>query len=681
MTGIQKLLNLGIEKNAPKISTKQTRLLNTYILTWLLFSFFLAVSDFYYVKNLESTIGHATAFSIMLLLLFFNSKGYYYITASLLIVQAYLNFLLFSLIISPGIFSEFFFLFLPCLSISLFNNKIIPWITLIVCTVTTYIILIYFNHYGGVFPPILIFVLFVSTFLVTNYLKVANQKNEAIIINEKKVIEQQAAELKALNEFKSHFFVNLSHEIRTPLTLLGGYLKRIDSNTKANKKYLPLVAKQGKRIQDIVDDIIDLSKLDTDEFHIQRKTINITQVITKVHREFSHLFEQKNITWNLDIPNLDISIKADFALIRRAITNLITNTLKFTSEGGEASIVITVKSNLMIEFIDNGIGIPEKDIELIFKRYYQSKNHITKSVGSGIGLSLTKAILNNHGYSIKANSIQNMKTVFAIKIPENQFTIATTDNDKESQKVNTLFLEKSLILIVDDHPEMLTYLNETLSEKYETIIAKNGKEALDILKNNLVDLVITDYMMPTMDGHEFKQKMIEKQLNIPTIVLTARRDMESKLNMMRIGVDSYLQKPFDEEELFLTIAYCLNNENKRKQFVENNAIKDTELDPDKDFIIQLRKVINKKMSDSNFSVVELAEDMLITERTLYRKTKALTGCSPKQIILECRMKRAKEIFENKDYKSKRQLAMDVGYKNTTYFNKLFTEYFKIENLD
>ena len=667
---------LAIANNENNTHPKQIKLLNSFAFIWLILSSVLIVIDFVISWEITNNIkGHILMWSSCWVILYVNRAGYFLIAANLLIFIGSVSFFLFAAIWTPNIFAEFNLMFIPCMAIALFERKIVPMISLFVCYSLYTIVFKYIVTYGEGFRWAEHFVLFFSFYVVTNYLKTINQKNEKLLEKEKQTIKKQAKELKELNEFKSHFFINISHEIRTPLTLLKGYINKLKIVSE-NKSYIKIIKNNTEQIQQIVDSIIDLSRLDASKLPLHKTKIDFNAFVTKLYTDFYPLFEEKNITFFLDKPQLNVYIDADRTLLKRAITNLLTNALKFTPVGGNVSVIITLKQNLNLAIIDNGIGISNRDLNLIFNRYFQSENHITKSKGSGIGLALTKSILKNHGYKISVKSTPHVTTNFCIEISNNDFITSPRDESRAiSKKVG--INEKPIVLIVDDHNQMLTYIETILENDFEILKADNGKKAYEIINKYSIKLLITDYMMPLIDGYELVSKLKKQNIIIPIIVLTARQDIESKVKMLHLGIDAYIYKPFNDQELLLTAKYCINNAKERNLFLKENpefkiANKTSSL-----FLKQLKEIVNDNIGNSNFSVLELADKLHLTERTLYRRTKAMTGCSPKEIILECRMRKARELYEEGNFKTHHELALAVGYKNTPYFIKKFKAYYSI----
>jgi len=269
--------------------------------------------------------------------------------------------------------------------------------------------------------------LFFLFYILTNYFKKQNNQIEKLlelerdkVIADKVVLEEQRNKLDQLNEFKSHFFVNFSHEIRTPLTLIQGNVSRINlkGSIAENQGKIENINNQVAQIQNIINNIIDLSKIDSNEFTITCSKVALRPFLEKHYSEFQALFQKKEIQFDLIMDLPDITVLMDEDLMSKSINNLLSNALKFTPKKGKVTIEVSLEKELIIKIKDTGIGIPEHDVNKVFERFFQSKNDITKSQGSGIGLSFTQSILEAHQFDISLSSIPNEATTFTITIPK-----------------------------------------------------------------------------------------------------------------------------------------------------------------------------------------------------------------------------------------------------------------------
>lgn len=703
-------------KNASESYEKQIKILNNSCIVWMyvvLFiitmNLFMDVVPVYFEKNIftlqyikwDIFLGHSAGEILMLTVYFLNRNEKFKIARILFMLFVFAHFNLFTLIINPGRYVEYFFCFFSGIALSLFRKNSLPFVFMIL----SYICFLCPYYFYIVYPQdsidrlmeIHTLCLFLAGFLLMAYFKKLNLQNENLlkierdkVIEDKNIIAQKESELRELNEFKTQFFINLSHEIRTPLTLIQGYVSRINFEeiSPENKNKIAVINSQTMHIQTIVDNILDLGKIDSNEFKINTGQVQLIPFLNKHYQEFKELFDKKQIQFglHLEIPSLEVQM--DESLIAKSINNLLANALKFTSEKGHVQIKAVYTTDLQICIEDNGIGIPEEDLTKVFDRFYQSKNDITKSQGNGIGLSFTKSILEKHQFSIDLKSEPSVATVFTIHIPGNFVSFSLNENRSEvspepkNTATEAVFVStttrtnKKRILLVEDHEEMQTYIQMVLHQ-FEVVQAFNGSEALEILENQTFDVIVTDYMMPVLDGESLVRELKNQNNKTPIIVLTARADQQGKLNMLRLGVDGYLNKPFVEEELLLLIQKSLD-------FAEViNAVSPT-LDKEEQqwldefsqkFNTNLNDYINANLTHFTFGVEELAAHFSMSKSTLNRKTKAVLGQTPQEIITEARLQKAKALLQENPYATKKEIAEAVGINNSGYlFNKLKTRF-------
>ncbi|MGY5352237.1 hybrid sensor histidine kinase/response regulator transcription factor [Wenyingzhuangia sp. IMCC45533] len=673
-----KFINIGVERNAT-ISFKNVQLLNTYLfIAWFLGTVIM-LKDFLVYQNVTPSIMGLSHLWVMYILAFvLNSKGYFTMAAYLFTFYLIFGFTLMATVFTPNTFVEFNLVVIPCMALSIFKKRGIPLLSLLLSFACFCVVFIYFVNYQhkGLFPEYSI--LFLSNFLIVHYFKKNNEKNETLILKEKLIIEEQAKDLEELNEFKSHFFVNLSHEMRTPLTLAKGYTHKI-KGTKKDQQYIHLLKNQTQQLHHIINNIMDLSKLDENKYHIITSEINFINLVKGVFTDFEPLFKEKKIAFELIKPENVIYTKIDKGLFKRALSNLLNNSLKFTSAKGKVTLKIEVSTKIVLKIIDNGIGIPASDISQVFNRFYQSKNSITQNMGSGIGLSIVKSIMDLHQFKIAVTSHPNQETCFSICIPtysyhKSNFVPAKANTHKNSISIN----EKPVVLVVDDHTEMRAYIKSTLTDTYRVLEAKSGQQALEQIAQHKVHALVTDFMMPIMNGFELVTVLREKKIQIPTIVLTAKQDNQSKIDMLRLGVDAYLYKPFEEEELILTLNNCLKNEEYRKTYVEEYNIELENTSKDVMFMNTIKETIQTHISDYDFTVVSLADSVYMTERTLHRKLKSISGCTAKEIIQNVKFQYAYDIYKTGNYTTVSDLSYSIGYRNPSYFANKFRDRFGIE---
>lgn len=327
---------------------------------------------------------------------------------------------------------------------------------------------------------------------------------------------------------------------------------------------------------------------------------------------------------------------------------------------------------------DSGIGIKEDDLDKVFQEFYQVDNKINSAGGSGIGLSFAKNIVELHGgeLEIESNLGHGTEVIFCLK--GGRRASQTTTNDlPEKQEIVKLPISKKhnaskpAILVVEDHTEMMEYLEVLLTPDYCIYKAVNGEEALSVVGSEKVDFIITDYMMPKMNGAEFIGELRHQGYETPVIVLTARTDIETKLDVLRMGIDDYLHKPFNSDELLIKI------ENRLKNYSEARAERDLDFKTRKtsEFIADVSAYIDENCEDLNFRIERICLHFGYSESSLFRKVKSETGLSPKGLIKEVRFLKARKMLEAKKVDSLKSLAFSVGLKNTSYFKRQYYERF------
>lgn len=703
------MISAGTLNTSSNVWNKKIRLLNIYCLAWghiVLVFYGLDIISNLIIENInQSTItfnffdpkaffAHLTIVTSLSVIFLLNKK-YHFKWARFLFMTLFLLINVFAtLIISPGSYLEYYFLLASPIAITLYLEKSTSYIVLVISFLLFltpyYFYVVYPAGYVDRLLPFEVICIFLVVVLIVNYFKQNNLNSENLlslerdkVLSDKVLLEKQKAELRELGEFKTHFYVNLSHEIRTPLTLIKGHSLQLnlnDSKEKTEEK-INIINSQVEQVEFIINNIMDISKIDNQDFHLDLTPLDVSAFFESHYVNFKNLFEAKSVLFSLENRTHDLFVRADDYLFSKSINNLLSNALKFTKSGDAVVLKIYLEGvNLKIEVIDTGIGIPEKDIERVFDRFFQSKNHITKSQGSGIGLSFTKSIIEAHHFTISVKSISNISTIFSIQIPQesiqklngSEHTKVLKIVDSTDEEVST----KLKVLLVEDHDEMRNYIISLLDE-YVVTEAENGEVALDILKTETFDVIITDYMMPVLDGKALVKAIKSQNLKTPIIVLTARTDSDAKLKMLRLGIDAYLNKPFMKEELLMHLKKAAQSFDVINKF--DSELKEEEKDNlnkfSQKFNQDLNEYIFENMHSSTFGIEAIAEHFNISKSTLVRKTKSLLGQVPKDIILEARFQKARLILEENPTESKKNISEAIGIKNTFYFFKKLEERF------
>lgn len=510
----------------------------------------------------------------------------------------------------------------------------------------------------------------------------------------KRRIEEEA------NKAKLQFFTNISHELRTPLTLIAdpvNYIIHDDNLNSQQRSMLQIVQRNVLVLTQLVSEILDFRKVQNGKMELRLSDFNLAESMKQWIKLFSVSAQKKHIAISMDAPDT-IMLRADQDKIERICYNLLSNALKYTSEGGE--ITLTAKEEngrVMISVADNGCGISSDELPYIFDRFYQAKN---AGRGTGIGLAIVKAFTELHHGEVSATSIEGKGSTFTIHIPVRQKGEVTNQpTEKIEQLVEPSSAEevpnqarhideliqpyqtdKPEVLIIDDNIDIRTYLRSVLSEKYNVSEAADGKAGLELARKIVPDIVLSDIMMPVMDGLAFCQQLkTDKAIShIPVILLTARSLDEQRAEGYEHGADAYLSKPFSLRLLFSRIDNLIQSRKKLSKLFsnsdENDAFEKLSNETDKTFAAQLRKIIQDNLSDNEFNVERIGDEIGLSRVQLYRKVKALTGYSPVEMLRKARLTRARHLLRTTE-KTVSEVAYAVGFSTPSYFSKCYKDEF------
>ncbi|MEP2023324.1 MAG: response regulator [Reichenbachiella sp.] len=697
MTLLQKVFQFGIGDDLPANEKKRVQLLNIICANWCLIIILFITLDFF-IHSKEELIkvvaSHLMQFSVLSFILFLQSKKKYKKARGLFILTFFMQCLLLCIYLAPGKYMEFWYLVLPLFALLFLQQPKYHYLALSIALVGFNSPLFLPDLYTTSNYPntAIISVLFIVVFLIVNYFKRSNVAHETLLeqqkdlaLADKVLIENQKTELEALHDFQNQFFINVAHEIRTPLTILNGHVSKLgkESTDKKIKNSVKQIKPQVYKIKRIVDDVLDLTKMESQSFEMKKESILISNFINKVFLSFTSNFENKNINYQFHAPSSheELIVRCDPVYLERAIGNVLTNALKYTPEGGNVAvgIVSESKGKIQIQIQDSGIGIKNEDLPKVFNRFYQIDNSINRAGGSGIGLAFSREILINHDGSLEVESQEGKGSTFFITLPVHQKTselsktIDLADEVEANSEITPILQSDVKVLLVEDQTDMRAYVKNVLQE-YKVLEAENGLKALEILEKEGIHYIVTDYMMPQMDGYELVKEIKSRNIDIPILMLTARADSEAKMRMLRLGIDDYLTKPFEEEELLVRISNGLNNFNSRKLFVTENNIEETAL-PLTPFIEELEQYIADNCTHHYFGMTEISHHFSMSVSSLYRKVKSQTGLSPKALITEVRLQKARRLLDQSPRTNLKELALEVGFKNYTHFNDLYTNRF------
>jgi signal transduction histidine kinase/DNA-binding response OmpR family regulator/ligand-binding sensor domain-containing protein len=510
-----------------------------------------------------------------------------------------------------------------------------------------------------------------------------------------------------IDKTKTTFFANISHEFRTPLTLIQGPVQNLLEKYTQDKEtvtQLSLIQQNSDRLLQLVNQILELARLESGSLKKEIYDGDLILFLTKIVDSFSSLAFQKKISLVSQLPQKIIRSRFDQDKLEKIISNLLGNAFKFTPEQGaiiiNASLVNESKGfqNLLIKVTDTGKGIPPDQAGKIFERFYQVNEDGSPNAGTGIGLALSKELAEFLGGSLHVESKVGEGSKFTLILPvevieieDQQVALISQRNavgeteaflSTNGQDDFTAMEEKPLLLIVEDHADLRRFIISCLGSEYKFLEASNGKEGLQQAIDQVPALVISDVMMPEMDGIEMcrKLKQDHRTSHIPVIMLTAKAGDESKLSGLETGADDYLIKPFNKDELVLKIrnqvvARAKMQEKIRLELLaQPTAIK--AISADEKFLERTKAIIEERISDAQLSVEGLAEEIGLSRIQLYRKINALTGITVNEFIRKLRLHKAAQLLRQ-HWGPVAQVAYETGFSNPSYFSKCFKEEFGV----
>ena len=485
---------------------------------------------------------------------------------------------------------------------------------------------------------------------------------------------------------KNEFFINMSHELKTPLSLIIaplGTLIRATQQNAALKKSLTGIQKNALQLNMLIHKVLEFKNADfKDDNSMIRSHVDMNSLVRNCLESFASVAVERNIQLNFHSANQEIWMNMDTLKIQSAITNLISNAIRFVKNNtGIVDVTVWQEENqVLIGIEDNGRGISEKDAKMIFVRFYQGDNQNPNNEGSGIGLSLVKKYVEKHGG--KGELTSGKTTLFTISLPldgENAITNEPVDEERDIDP------DKYTIIIVDDNREIVSVLKDALSVQYNCIAAFDGKDGLEKIAKYHPSLIIADQMMPVMNGFQLVRALKHQQAtaNIPILMLTAKDDQNTELQSIKLGVDIFLTKPFSLDKILLQVARLIDKKMALEKDAKIAAIASPQFEIttppenyDEKFMERVTSIIEKNMEDETFNVASLADKVGYNPKMLYRKIKQITGMTPIAYIKKIRMKKAAFLLRNSQYTITEIMYM-VGYSNMSYFIKCFQAEFDL----
>ena len=498
-----------------------------------------------------------------------------------------------------------------------------------------------------------------------------------------------------MEEAKMQFLINATHDIRSPLTLIMEPLKKLKERLGNAEEYqadIDTIDRNAQRLLTLVNQILDKRRLDKHQMKLSCRETNLVEFSQGLVSLFTYNANLRGINIRLEIPETPVNAWIDRNKLDKAIANLLSNAFKYTPNGGEIIFRIEKQDKkVLLYVIDSGKGLGKNDdAKTLFERFYQGKNSADMHLGgSGIGLNLCRSIVRLHGGAVYAHNREDGKSgaCFIIELPLGKEHLKTnqiySDNGKTKKKQQRDAASRNCkILLVDDDIEICRYLKSELSDWYRFVICNNGKEALNQLFSDDFDLVISDVVMPEMDGITLL-KNIKGNANIshvPVIMLTSKSEISDRLEGIKLGADAYLAKPFSLEELHLTIDNLIDNVRRLKGKFSGALKQDDKVEKievkgnDEELMERIMKVVNENMSDSDFNVEKMCDEVGVSRTQLHRKLKEMTGVPTSEFLRNIRLNEAARLIRERKINIT-QVSYMVGFANNSHFSTAFKKYF------
>jgi signal transduction histidine kinase/DNA-binding response OmpR family regulator len=545
---------------------------------------------------------------------------------------------------------------------------------------------------------VITFIFGASTRFYLNREKLRNQLN---------LEHEHAIKLEEVDKMKSNFYANISHEFRTPLMLILGPLEKLATklSDEESTKQVVRIRVNAKRLLNLINQLLDLARLEAKKLKLKASRGNIAQFVERLIKEFYSITEQRDISLKILMDKENITAYFDKEKLEKIITNVMSNAVKFTPNGGKITVRLAETPHRNVEIIvrDSGIGIPAVELNKIFDRFYQvDGSHTREHEGTGIGLALVKEFVELHRGQISIDSIEGHWTEVKLCFPlgkehlKDEEIVETdefieegiddieefTRDELEAEECENNLVDKTIVLVVEDNHDLREYIKDDLKGIYHVEEAANGEQGLRKAEKLIPDLIVSDIMMPIMDGYELTRKLRgdEKTSHIPIILLTAKSDRESKLEGLGLGVDDYLTKPFDTQELLARIKNLIETRRLLQEKFGSGSVVLHKPEKaklsflDQQFLDRVMMVIDQHISEEEFSIEEFGKDVGMSRSQMHRKLKALTGKSTSLYLRTVRLAKAKQMIEQKRANIS-EISYQVGFSSPAYFSRCFKEEF------
>jgi signal transduction histidine kinase/ligand-binding sensor domain-containing protein/DNA-binding response OmpR family regulator len=537
------------------------------------------------------------------------------------------------------------------------------------------------------------FVLFIG--ITVLIIKRAKKQNQKKIDQSIKQLEYKKE--KELYQAKINFFINVAHEIRTPLTLITGPLDKVINNNKLpedTQNYLSIMDKNAKQLLKLVDQLLDFRKTELQGYSLNYEKRDIVAILYENFNRFKDAAKQNKLSFNVSTNTKKLDISVDEEALVKILSNLLLNAIKYA----RTQILVTFTYNecddyFAIDVINDGQPIQKAIREKIFEPFFRGENAEFKP-GTGLGLPLARSLAEMHSGTLTLLDSETELITFRLRLPVNLADSINLrddakdgiDTDSTIQTEYTFDISKPTILIVEDNEEMKNFIGHEINSVYNVLTAVNGEKAMSILYEFSVQLIVSDVMMPVMDGFSLLKK-VKTDLDyshVPVILLTAKNTLQSRLEGLELGADAYIEKPFTVDILLAQITNLLNNRNSIRSYYFNSPIANlnsmAHTKADEIFLESLNEIIIENIANTNFDVEMIAEQMHMSRPTLYRKIKAISNLAPNELIRICRLKKAAELIIHGKL-SLCEISEKVGFSSQSYFSRSFSKQFEISPSD
>ncbi len=551
------------------------------------------------------------------------------------------------------------------------------------------------------------YVSYVIFVLLCLYLFYRRMKRRMQLRHELRIAQIDKEKSEELVQTKLRYFTNISHDLLTPLTIITCLIDDAEMTSNNRISQLSMIRSNVNKLRRLLQQILDFRKVESGNMKLAVSKGDVISFVDDVCRvNFAPLMRKKNQTFTFMAKDKHLTGYFDRDKLDKIVSNLLSNACKYTKDGGDIKLLMELlfefgHRQLRIQVIDTGEGIAPADLENIFKRFYTANNR-DESESNGIGLSLTKDLVELHHGTIGVESELGKGSTFTVDLPidkdsyeeyelmegelsaNNVKADVILENEEltDSETVENLRTADNHLLLVEDNEELLYLMERILSRHYHVLIAKDGLEALDIIKDNEIDIIISDVMMPEMDGLELCRTLKSnlETSHIPIILLTAKNTAEDRIECYNAGADGYISKPFELKILEARINnFIMHKKNKQEEFRTNVEVNIDSLETssiDKEFLDKVISVIKSNMSEGDFDVVQLADALAVSKSSLYRKMKIATGLSPIEFIRNIRLKHGSQLLKDRSI-SVAEVAYECGFSNPKYFATCFKEEFGV----